>query len=89
MLSRQTAARTYGVTNPGMNVKDGAPRIAPNGMSYAIARPASSPTAARAPQYLYQYPSVAQEQHNRSAMTGGTMPLQLRTNTNPPLKSGG
>lgn len=83
MLTRGAPARTYGVANPPPVVADGAQRQGTDGKgndyTWAIARPANSPAPSMtAPHYLTNVP--ARVQHNRSGMTGGTVPLSLRPN---------
>lgn len=81
MLSRPYLGRNYGVKTPQMVITDGAARqgvAAGVPQDWAIARPGNSPSPVGAPQYIYQYPNANPTQHDRTAMRGGSMPLQLR-----------
>lgn len=91
MLSRPYLGRNYGVVTPKMNITDGAARTgvaAGIPQDWAIVRPGNSPQAMGAPQYIYQYPNVQPQQHNRSAMSGGQVPLNLRANNGGPTSGG-
>lgn len=78
MLSRRNIGRNYGATTPAMVRQPGQVKAGADGLPYAVQRPTNSPHPSRAPQYLYQYPPTHQQQHNRRAMPGGGVPLNLR-----------